>query len=74
MKKPYEQGYYDGYQDCKHFYEQLLLESERNKKFYKNQKESLEMALNYMKREKVENEKIITLGKAVKTLIEENKK
>lgn len=77
MKKyeqPYEQGYYDGYQDCKNFYKKLLLQIEKDKKNYEAQIRLLEYKLRYALEEKREDEKIIALGKAVKTLIEEHKK
>lgn len=69
MKKPYEQGYYDGYQDCKRFYEKLLHEVEEDKAQIK----LLEYKLNDMLKEERINSKFIALGKAVKVLIEENK-
>lgn len=74
MKKPYEQGYYDGYQDCKCFYDKLLFEVEKDKKRYEERIKFLEYNLHYASELRREEDKLITLGKAVKTLIEENKR
>lgn len=73
MKKPYEQGYYDGYQDCKRFYEKLLREIEEDRENDKNHIKFLEYNLNYALREDLENRKFIALGKAVKTIMQETK-
>lgn len=73
MKKPYEQGYYDGYRDCKCFYEKLLREIEEDRKNDKDHIKLLEYNLNYALREDLENRKFIALGKAVKTIIQETK-
>lgn len=73
MKKPYEQGYYDGYQDCKKHYENLLLKIKEDIENDKNHIRLLEYKLKYATKEDLENRKFITLGKAVKTLIEETK-
>ena len=70
MKKPYEQGYYDGYQDCKYSYEKLLREVEKDKKHYKEQAKYLEWKLHYILEEQRTNSELIRLGKAVKTFKE----
>ena len=71
MKKPYEQGYYDGYQDCKYFYEKLLREVEEDKEHYKEQVKYLEWKLNYILKEQQTNSELIQLGRAVKTFKEQ---
>lgn len=70
-KQPYEQGYYDGYRDCKHFYEKLLREVDDDKKHYENMVYSLRSTIHYMQNEKRENQKLIQLGQAVKTIMKE---
>ena len=71
MKKPYEQGYYDGYQDCKSFYKKLLREVEEDKEHYKEQVKYLEWQLNYILKEQRTNSELIQLGRAVKTFKEQ---
>ena len=71
MKKPYEQGYYDGYQDCKCFYEKLLCEVGEYQEYYKNQVKYLEWQLNYILKEQRTNSELIQLGRAVKTFKEQ---
>jgi len=71
MKKPYEQGYYDGYQDCKGFYEKLLREVEEDKEHYKEQVKYLEWKLNYILKEQRTDNELIRLGKTVKILKEQ---
>ncbi len=66
MKKPYEYGYYDGYQDCKRYYENLLIEVEEDKEYYKEQVKYLEWRLNHILEEQQKNNELIRLGKAVK--------
>jgi len=70
MKKPYEQGYYDGYQDCKRFYEKLLSEVEKDKEHYKEQVKYVEWKLNCILKDQRKNTELIQLGKAVKTFRE----
>lgn len=70
MKKPYEQGYYDGYQDCKCFYEKLLREIEEDKEDYKEQVKYLEWKLHCILKDQRTNTELIQLGKAVKTFKE----
>lgn len=70
MKKPYEQGYYDGYQDCKCFYEKLLSEVEKDKEYYKEQVKYVEWKLNCILKDQQANTELIQLGKAVKTFKE----
>ena len=73
MKKPYELGYYDGYEDCKKHYENLLLKIKEDIENDKNHIKVLEYKLKYATKEDSENRKFITLGKAMKILIEETK-
>lgn len=70
-EQPYEQGYYDGYRDCKHFYEKLLREANDDKKRYENMVYSLNSTIDYMQNERRENQKLIQLGQAVRTIMEE---
>lgn len=70
MKKPYEQGYYDGYQDCKCFYKKLLSEVEEDKEYYKEQVKYVEWKLNCILKDQQTNTELIQLGKAVKTFKE----
>lgn len=70
MKKPYELGYYDGYQDCKKYYENLLRDVEKDKKDYEEQIKYLEWKLNCILKDQRINSEFIRLGKAVKTFKE----
>ena len=74
MKKPYEQGYYDGYQDCKKVYKNLLVEAEKENKEYKSHIKFLEYKINFLIEEERINRKYIDLGKATKTIMEESRK
>lgn len=74
MKKPYELGYYDGYEDCKKVYKNLLVDAEKENKKYKSRIEFLEYKIKFLIEEERINRKYIDLGKATKTIIEESRR
>lgn len=73
-KQPYEQGYYDGYEACKNFYQQLLIDLADNRDYYKERVEILDYQLLLRRSTKKdrEDEELISIGKAVKALMKES--
>lgn len=74
QKKPYEEGYYDGYADCKKFYERLLQQYAEK---FRNLEDELYRTCHMIPKQhqyNKEQEKLIELGRAVKTIMREGGK